>query len=69
MSAAVPDPEETAASCELEPEERRPPRLHVVLTGRDAHPEVIERAETVSEVREVKHAYRVDIELQPGVDY
>jgi cob(I)alamin adenosyltransferase len=47
----------------------KPPLLHLILTGRDAHPEVIEIADTVSEVREIKHAYRKDIEPQPGVDY
>lgn len=47
----------------------RPPMLHLVLTGRDAAPEVIERAHTVSEIREIKHAYRQGIEPQPGVDY
>jgi cob(I)alamin adenosyltransferase len=47
----------------------KPPLLHLVLTGRDAHPEVVEIADTVSEVREIKHAYRKDIEPQPGVDY
>jgi cob(I)alamin adenosyltransferase len=49
--------------------DQKPPLLHLVLTGRDAHPDVVERADTVSEVREVKHAYRRDIEPQPGVDY
>lgn len=47
----------------------KPPLLHLVLTGRDAHPEVIELADTVSEVTEVKHAYRQGIEPQPGIDY
>jgi len=47
----------------------KPPLLHLVLTGRDAHPEVIALADTVSEVREIKHAYRKKIEPQPGVDY
>ncbi len=47
----------------------RPPMLHLVLTGRDAHPEVVALADTVSEVREIKHAYRRDIEPQPGIDY
>lgn len=47
----------------------RPPLLHLVLTGRDAHPDVIELADTVSEVHEIKHAYRKDIEPQPGIDY
>jgi len=49
--------------------DHRPASLHLVLTGRDAHAEVIERADTVSEVREIKHAYRKGIEPQPGVDY
>ena len=47
----------------------RPGRLHLVLTGRDAAPEIIERADTVSEVHEIKHAYRRQIEPQPGIDY
>jgi cob(I)alamin adenosyltransferase len=53
----------------LEILQNKPPLLHLILTGRDAHPEVIERADTVSEVREIKHAYRQDIEPQPGIDY
>lgn len=47
----------------------RPAAVHLVLTGRDAHPDVIELADTVSEVREIKHAYRKEIEPQPGIDY
>jgi cob(I)alamin adenosyltransferase len=47
----------------------KPPLMHLVLTGRDAHPQVIELADTVSEVREIKHAYRQGIEPQPGIDY
>ncbi len=53
----------------LEILENKPPLLHLILTGRDAHPKVIELADTVSEVREIKHAYRKDIEPQPGIDY
>jgi cob(I)alamin adenosyltransferase len=53
----------------LEILKRKPPQMHLVLTGRDAHPEVIERADTVSEIVEIKHAYRKEIEPQPGVDY
>ena len=48
---------------------KKPPNLHLILTGRDAHPDVIDRADTVSEVGEIKHAYRKDIEPQPGIDY
>ncbi len=47
----------------------KPPLMHLVLTGRDAHPRVIELADTVSEIREIKHAYRQGIEPQPGIDY
>lgn len=38
--------------------------MHLVLTGREAHPDVIDRAHTVTEMREVKHAYRMEIEPQ-----
>jgi len=48
---------------------QKPPLMHLVLTGRDAHPEVIELADTVSEVQEIKHAFRNNIEPQPGIDY
>ncbi len=47
----------------------RPEHMHVILTGRDAHPDLIDAADTVSEVREIKHAYRKGIEPQPGIDY
>jgi cob(I)alamin adenosyltransferase len=49
--------------------ENKPPAMHLILTGRDAHPEVTARADTVSEVSEIKHAYRQGIEPQKGVDY
>ena len=49
--------------------DKKPPLLHLVLTGRDAHPEVIKRAHTVTEMKEIKHAYRQDIEPQKGIDY
>jgi cob(I)alamin adenosyltransferase len=48
---------------------RKPPLLHLILTGRYAHPDVMALADTVSEVREIKHAYREGIEPQPGIDY
>jgi cob(I)alamin adenosyltransferase len=48
---------------------RKPPLMHLVLTGRDAHPQVVEMADTVSEIKEVKHAFRKGIEPQPGIDY
>jgi cob(I)alamin adenosyltransferase len=53
----------------LEVIRQKPAGIHLVLTGRDAHPQVIELADTVSEVNEIKHAYRKGIEPQPGIDY
>ncbi|MDD2309801.1 MAG: cob(I)yrinic acid a,c-diamide adenosyltransferase [Desulfuromonadaceae bacterium] len=53
----------------LELLDAKPPSLHLVLTGRDAHPEVCARAQTVTEMVEVKHAYRDGIEAQQGIDY
>ncbi len=47
----------------------KPPLPHLVLTGRDAAPEIICLADTVSEVKEIAHAYRKEIEPQPGIDY
>jgi cob(I)alamin adenosyltransferase len=47
----------------------KPPLMHLVLTGRDAHPRVLELADTASEINELKHAYRQGIEPQPGIDY
>jgi cob(I)alamin adenosyltransferase len=46
----------------------RPLLMHLVLTGRNAHPQVIELADTASERTELKHAYREGIKPQPGVD-
>jgi cob(I)alamin adenosyltransferase len=43
--------------------------MHLVLVGRDAHPDVVGLADTVSDITEVKHAYRKGIEPQPGIDY
>ena len=47
----------------------KPPLMHLVLTGRDAPSQIIELADTVSEIIEIKHAYRKGIEPQQGIDY
>jgi cob(I)alamin adenosyltransferase len=47
----------------------RPSDLHVVLTGRDAHDKLIEFADLVTEMREVKHPFNTGIKAQPGVDF
>jgi cob(I)alamin adenosyltransferase len=47
----------------------RPEMVHVILTGRNAHPKLIEIADTVTEMREVKHAYQKGILAQRGIEY
>jgi cob(I)alamin adenosyltransferase len=49
--------------------QRRPPLSHVILTGRDAPPELIALADLVTEMKEIKHPYRQGILAQPGIDY
>lgn len=49
--------------------ERRPPELHLILTGRNAHEEVLRRAHMVTEMREVKHPYQQGILAQKGIDF
>ena len=47
----------------------RPSHVNVIITGRDAAPELIEIADTVTEMREVKHAYQQGIRAMRGLDY
>jgi cob(I)alamin adenosyltransferase len=47
----------------------RNPRTNVVLTGRDAPDEIIEIADTVTEMRKIKHAYDRGITGRKGIEY
>ncbi len=47
----------------------RPEMVHVILTGRNAHPALLELADTVTEMREVKHAYQKGILAQRGIEF
>lgn len=47
----------------------RPSMQHVVITGRGAPPELRDAADTVTELADVKHAFRAGIRAQPGVDW
>ena len=47
----------------------RPPTVNVVVTGRDASPALIEIADTVTEMRNVKHAYERGISAKRGIDF
>lgn len=47
----------------------RPHHQTVIITGRGCHREIIELADTVSELRPVKHAFDAGIKAQVGIDY
>jgi cob(I)alamin adenosyltransferase len=47
----------------------KPDMVHVILTGRNAHPALVECADLVTEMREVKHPYHKGIPAQRGIEY
>jgi len=47
----------------------RPDRLNLILTGRDAPTELVRMADTVTEMKKVKHAYDEGIMARRGIDY
>jgi len=47
----------------------RPDRLNLILTGRDAPAELVQVADTVTEMKKVKHAYDEGIMARRGIDY
>ena len=47
----------------------KPEMVHVILTGRNAHPSLVEIADTVTEMRQVKHAYEKGVLAQKGIEY
>lgn len=46
----------------------KPSWVHLIITGREARPELIELADLVTEMREVKHPYQKGITAQRGID-
>jgi len=64
ISYGMLDPVKVVASLQ-----RKPEMVHVILTGRNAHPTIVELADTVTEMRQVKHAYEKGVLAQRGVEY
>ena len=58
-----------AASEVAESVAARSPKTNVVITGRDAPPELVELADTVTEMRKVKHAYERGVRAMKGIEY
>lgn len=49
--------------------QNRPNKSHVVLTGRDAHENLIEIADTVTEMKKIKHAFDANVPSQRGIEH
>ncbi|PYY14309.1 MAG: cob(I)yrinic acid a,c-diamide adenosyltransferase [Acidobacteria bacterium] len=64
ISYGMLDPEKVVETLKQKPE-----MVHVILTGRNAHPKIVEVADTVTEMRQVKHAYEAGILAQRGIEY
>jgi cob(I)alamin adenosyltransferase len=47
----------------------RRPRLHVVVTGRNAKPDLIEAADLVTDMTLVKHHFAAGVKAQPGIEF
>ena len=47
----------------------RPPQMHLVFTGRDALPELIDAADLVTEMKLIKHPFRQGIAAQAGIEF
>jgi cob(I)alamin adenosyltransferase len=47
----------------------KPRDLHVIVTGRNARPELIEAADLVTEMTLVKHPFRAGVKAQPGIEF
>jgi cob(I)alamin adenosyltransferase len=48
--------------------EQKPPRVELILTGRGAAPQVIERADLVSEVKAIKHYFNDGVKARVGIE-
>jgi len=49
--------------------ESKPPKVHLILTGRNAPPEVVAAADLVTEMREIKHPMKEGTPPQRGIDF
>jgi cob(I)alamin adenosyltransferase len=47
----------------------KPEAVHLVLTGRNAHPDIMEIADLVTEMKEIKHPYNKGVKAQKGIEF
>jgi cob(I)alamin adenosyltransferase len=48
---------------------RKPPKVELVITGRNAHPSLIERADLVTDMRMVKHYFKQGVKARRGIEW
>lgn len=48
---------------------KTPKKIELVLTGRCAHPKILELADLVSEIKEVKHYFKKGLKARKGIEY
>lgn len=49
--------------------EHKPPHLHLVITGRDAPQDLLDYADLVTEMVNVKHPFESGVQAQPGIEF
>ena len=49
--------------------DNKPPEMEIVLTGRNAAQEVIQRAHLVSEIKPIKHYWDIGVQARKGIEY
>jgi cob(I)alamin adenosyltransferase len=54
---------------EIRAAQQRQPSLHIVVTGRDAPKELIDAADLVTEMTEIKHPFQAGIRAQRGIEF
>jgi cob(I)alamin adenosyltransferase len=54
---------------EIRAARERQPSIHIIVTGRDAPPELIEAADLVTEMSEIKHPFQTGIRAQRGIEF
>lgn len=47
----------------------KPQNMHIIITGRNAKPEIIERADLVTKMKEIKHPFQKGIKAQKGIEF
>ena len=54
---------------EIEEVRAKQPHLHIIVTGRNAPPELVEAADLVTEMKEIKHPFHAGIYAQQGIEF